>query len=87
VKALALAVVLFLPACAGNNATQHAQDDATRAAACSISRDAYREARKALFDRGVCDSSPEPEQCLPYVVIRETHMAHLERLDCPPEKK
>lgn len=81
-----LAVVIAAGACSGAQQA-NAANDAKRAAACSVARDAYREARKALFDRGVCDASPEPEQCLPYVVIREAHFAHLERLECPPEKK
>lgn len=83
---LGLIAAVVLTACSGAQASQTAED-AKRAAACSAARDIYRETRKALFDTGVCDASPDPDQCLAYVVIRETHMAHLERLDCPPEEK
>lgn len=83
-----IAITVAAGACSGVQQAR-ARDDAAKAAGCSIARDAYREGRKALFNKGACDAAPndDPDQCVPYVIIRETHFAHLKRMECPPEEK
>ncbi len=76
-----LLALLLLPTCAGSSEKAH---NAEVDAACGATRALYKETRQKLWT-GPCEAYDTATDCPAYIVLRESFILSLEKLNCPTE--